>query len=85
VNPGFSGQEFIPTMLPKVRRCREMIDAAGHAVRLAVDGGVGVDNVAPLARAGADVFVAGSAVFGDGDPGRGVARLRDVLAATDGS
>jgi len=79
VNPGFSGQDFLASMLPKVRRCREMIDAAGRDVRLAVDGGVGPGNIADLARAGADVFVAGSAIFGGGDPADGIRRLRRSL------
>nr|WP_299240859.1 ribulose-phosphate 3-epimerase [uncultured Halomonas sp.] len=63
VNPGFGGQSFIPSTLDKLRQTRARIDAAGRAIRLEVDGGVKIDNIAEIARAGADVFVAGSAVF----------------------
>jgi len=67
VNPGFGGQKFLPSMLPKVRRCRKMIDASGRDVRLKVDGGVHADSIGALATAGADVFVAGSAIFSQPD------------------
>ncbi|HYE16791.1 MAG TPA: ribulose-phosphate 3-epimerase [Pyrinomonadaceae bacterium] len=79
VNPGFGGQEFIPTSLEKIRRLRRTIDERGLNVRIEVDGGVGLDNIGKLAAAGAEVFVAGTAVFGQGDPARAV---RDLLAAT---
>jgi ribulose-phosphate 3-epimerase len=65
VNPGFGGQSFIPTMLPKVRALREMIDSSGYQILLEVDGGVSPKTAPDLARDGADVFVAGSAVFGN--------------------
>ncbi len=64
VNPGYGGQSFIPHVLDKVRKVREMIDASGRDIRLEVDGGVKVDNIADVASAGADTFVAGSAIFG---------------------
>jgi len=64
VNPGFGGQSFIPHVLDKVRKVRAMIDASGRDIRLQVDGGVKVDNIADAATAGADTFVAGSAIFG---------------------
>lgn len=67
VNPGFGGQSFIPHVLDKVRHVREMIDASGRAVRLEVDGGVKLDNIGAIAAAGADTFVAGSAIFGSAD------------------
>ena len=67
VNPGFGGQSFIPGALDKLRRVRELIDRSGRAIRLEVDGGVKVDNVASIAQAGADTFVAGSAIFGQAD------------------
>ena len=67
VNPGFGGQKFIPQALPKLAEARERIDAAKRDIRLEIDGGVKVDNVAEIARAGADTFVAGSAIFGSGD------------------
>ncbi|NIC35274.1 ribulose-phosphate 3-epimerase [Halomonas desiderata] len=73
VNPGFGGQAFIPGTLDKLREARRRIDASGRDIRLEIDGGVKVDNIAEIARAGADTFVAGSAVFGagrDGDPNR---------------
>lgn len=77
VNPGFGGQSFLPSALPKLRAVRALLDAhhleTGHRIRLEVDGGIKVDNIAEVARAGADTFVAGSAVFGaphDGAPHR---------------
>jgi len=81
VNPGFSGQDFLPAMLAKVRRCRAMIADSGRPIRLAVDGGVEPGNVSELVAAGADVLVAGSAIFGSGDPAAGVRRLRAGIAA----
>ena len=63
VNPGFGGQSFIPAALDKLREARRRIDASGLPIRLEVDGGVGPDNIAEIARAGADTFVAGSAIF----------------------
>ncbi len=71
VNPGFGGQSFIPTALDKLREAREIIDASGRDIRLEIDGGVKVDNIREIAAAGADTFVAGSAIFGarnDSDP-----------------
>ena len=64
VNPGFGGQSFIPSTLDKLREARKMIDASGLDIRLEVDGGVKVDNICEIAQAGADTFVAGSAIFG---------------------
>ncbi|WP_348816159.1 ribulose-phosphate 3-epimerase [Halomonas sp. H10-59] len=88
VNPGFGGQSFIPATLDKLRQARARIDASGRDIRLQVDGGVKVDNIAEIARAGADTFVAGSAVFGarrDEDP-HGydsiIADFRSRLAST---
>ena len=71
VNPGFGGQSFIPSALDKLREARKIIDASGRDIRLEIDGGVKVDNIREIAEAGADTFVAGSAIFGaakDGDP-----------------
>jgi ribulose-phosphate 3-epimerase len=76
VNPGFGGQSFIPTALAKLAQARERIDASGRAVRLEVDGGVKVDNAADVARAGADTFVAGSAIFGSSDYGATIRAMR---------
>jgi ribulose-phosphate 3-epimerase len=67
VNPGFGGQSFIPHVLDKIRQVREMIDASGREIRLEIDGGITVDNVAEVAAAGVDTFVSGSAIFGSGD------------------
>ena len=67
VNPGFGGQSFIPGVLPKIRRVRELIDRSGREIRLEVDGGVKIDNIGSIAEAGADTFVAGSAIFGTAD------------------
>ena len=79
VNPGFGGQKFIPYTLDKVRAVRQRIDALGRDVWLEVDGGVKVDNIAAIARAGADTFVAGSAIFGSGDYGATVKAMRAEL------
>jgi ribulose-phosphate 3-epimerase len=81
VNPGFGGQAFIPSALPKVRRVRELIDASGREIRLEVDGGVKVDNIGAIAAAGADTFVAGSAIFGSGDYGATIEAMRAQIAA----
>ncbi len=73
VNPGFGGQSFIPSALAKLREARKMIDESGRKIRLEIDGGVKVDNIHAIAAAGADTFVAGSAIFGAGnskDPNR---------------
>jgi ribulose-phosphate 3-epimerase len=85
VNPGFGGQSFIPGALPKLALVRSRIEAAeqrtGRPILLEVDGGVKVDNIAAIARAGADTFVAGSAIFGAADYGATIARMRAELAA----
>ena len=76
VNPGFGGQSFIPSALPKIRRLREMIEAAGLNVKIQVDGGLNVDTIGAVARAGCDVFVAGTAVFGEKDYAQAIKALR---------
>jgi ribulose-phosphate 3-epimerase len=76
VNPGFGGQTFIPAALEKLRRAREIIDRSGRAIRLNVDGGVKVSNIAEVAQAGADTFVAGSAIFGSEDYAKTIAAMR---------
>ncbi|HET6913517.1 MAG TPA: ribulose-phosphate 3-epimerase [Rhodanobacteraceae bacterium] len=76
VNPGFGGQSFIPSALEKLRRARKIIDASGRDIRLQVDGGVKVDNIGEIARAGADTFVAGSAIFGEKDYAAVIAAMR---------
>ena len=81
VNPGFGGQSFIAYVLDKVRAVRERIDGAGLPIRLEVDGGVNADNIRAIADAGADTFVAGSAIFGAGDYAEVIARMRARLAS----
>src|SRR5690606_40340045 len=80
VNPGFGGQKFIPATLRKLREARARIDAAGLAVRLEIDGGVTAANIGEIAAAGADTFVAGSAIFGAGDYRQVIAAMRAALA-----
>jgi ribulose-phosphate 3-epimerase len=67
VNPGFGGQSFIPSTLGKLKQVRQIIDSSGFDIRLEVDGGVKVDNIAEIAAAGADTFVSGSGIFGFGN------------------
>ena len=81
VNPGFGGQSFIASTLPKIAEARSRIDASGRDIWLEVDGGVKADNLAQVARAGADTFVAGSAVFGEKDRKAAIARMRAALNA----
>ncbi|HEX7111012.1 MAG TPA: ribulose-phosphate 3-epimerase [Mizugakiibacter sp.] len=81
VNPGFGGQSFIPAALEKLRRAREIIDRSGRPIRLEIDGGVKPDNIAEIARAGADTFVAGSAIFGQPDYRAVVKAMKDAAAA----
>ena len=81
VNPGFGGQKFIPSALDKLRRVRAMIDASGRDVRLEIDGGVKADNIGQIAAAGADTFVAGSAIFGAKDYAATIAAMRSAIAS----
>jgi ribulose-phosphate 3-epimerase len=80
VNPGFGGQSFIPSTLAKLAKARRMIDDGGHDVRLEVDGGVKVDNIGDIAAAGADTFVAGSAIFGSGNYRATIEAMRAGIA-----
>jgi ribulose-phosphate 3-epimerase len=80
VNPGFGGQSFIRSALAKLMEAREMIDDSGLDIRLEIDGGVKVDNIAEIARAGADTFVAGSAIFGAPDYKAVIKSMREQLA-----
>jgi ribulose-phosphate 3-epimerase len=79
VNPGFGGQKFIPTALDKLRLARERIRASGREIRLEIDGGVKADNIEAIARAGADTFVAGSAIFGSKDYAATIAAMREGI------
>lgn len=81
VNPGFGGQSFIPATLDKLRDARRRIDESGYDIRLEIDGGVNVDNIGKIARAGADMFVAGSAIFNSGDYVQTIAKMREQLAS----
>jgi ribulose-phosphate 3-epimerase len=76
VNPGFGGQKFIPSALPKLREARARIDASGRAIRLEIDGGVSAANIGEIARAGADTFVAGSAIYGSKNYQQTIAAMR---------
>jgi ribulose-phosphate 3-epimerase len=79
VNPGFGGQSFIPSALPKIAQVRQIIDRSGFPIRLEVDGGIKVDNIAAVAAAGADTFVAGSAIFGAQDYRATIAAMREGI------
>ena len=78
VNPGFGGQKFIPESLEKLRRLRRMIDERGLKTRIEIDGGIDADNIAEVAAAGAEIMVAGSAIFGADDPGAALNKLREA-------
>jgi ribulose-phosphate 3-epimerase len=81
VNPGFGGQQFITGVLPKIAAVRRRVAASGREVRVEVDGGVKSDNIAAAAAAGADTFVAGSAIFGSGDYAATIKAMRAAIAA----
>ena len=85
VNPGFGGQSFIPAALPKIRQARERVVASGRDVWIEVDGGIKTDNIADVAAAGADTFVAGSAIFSQKDYAAVIAAMRARLAAPRGA
>lgn len=80
VNPGFGGQSFIPSALTKLKQVRQMIDRTGKNIRLEIDGGVKVDNIAEIAAAGADTFVAGSAIFNAPDYEQVIGQMRAEIA-----
>lgn len=84
VNPGFGGQKFIPATLDKLQAARQLIDSSGLPIRLEIDGGVTVANIAEIAAAGADMFVAGSAIFNSPDYAATIAKMRQQLAAVTG-
>ncbi|MCB1666802.1 MAG: ribulose-phosphate 3-epimerase [Porticoccaceae bacterium] len=81
VNPGFGGQKFIPSTLQKLREARTLIDQSGLDIRLEIDGGVGVANIREIAEAGADTFVAGSAIYGAADYAEVIGKMREQLQA----
>jgi len=78
VNPGFGGQEFIPESIEKVRRLRKMIDERGLKTRIEIDGGINSDNIAEVTSAGAEIIVAGSAIFGAADPAVALRQMREA-------
>ena len=82
VNPGFGGQSFIPSTLDKLKLVRDMIDESDYDIRLEVDGGVKIDNIAEISKAGADTFVAGSAIFNTDDYAATIQAMRNELAKT---
>jgi len=81
VNPGFGGQSFIPATLEKIKQTRKLIDNSGKKIRLAVDGGVKADNIQQIADAGADTFIAGSAIFTQLDYAKTISKMRDELGS----
>lgn len=85
VNPGFGSQSFIPSAIDKLRQARKMIDDSAYDIRLEIDGGVKVDNIREIAEAGADTFVAGSAIFGNDDYQSTISAMRNELANTQAS
>jgi ribulose-phosphate 3-epimerase len=84
VNPGFGGQQFIANMLPKIKRAREMVNAAFPQVLIEVDGGVTLDNIKAIVSAGADIIVAGASIFGNGDYSKTIGAMRDMIAEANG-
>lgn len=85
VNPGFGGQSFIPSSLDKIKHTRELINASGRQIDLAVDGGVKTDNIGMIAKAGANMFIAGSAIYGKPDYAAVIRDMRAQLAASGGA
>lgn len=83
VNPGFGGQSFIPSALDKLKAVRKLIDDSGYQIRLEIDGGVKVENIREIAEAGADTFVAGSAIFGSDDYKATITSMREQLSAVN--
>jgi ribulose-phosphate 3-epimerase len=84
VNPGFGGQQFIASSLDRVRKVRALIESSGHAIRLEVDGGIKVENIAQVAAAGADTFVAGSAIFSSSNYRATISAMRQAIAELSG-
>jgi len=80
INPGFGGQSFIPMTYEKLAEARKRIDASGREIRLEIDGGVKIDNIAKIAASGADTFVAGSAIFGSDDYATTIAEMKRKIS-----
>jgi len=81
VNPGFGGQKFINSALPKIRKAREMVNSTAPNVAIEVDGGVTLDNIKSIAEAGADIIVAGASVFGSGNYGQTIKAMKTILGS----
>ncbi len=79
VNPGFGGQKFMKSILKKISKVKQLINESGRTIRLEVDGGIGIDNIGEIAAAGADTFVAGSAIFGSSDYKQAIGAMRNAL------
>ena len=79
VNPGFAGQKFIPSVIDKITRLRQMIDDKNLEIRLEVDGGIKLDNISEVAKAGADTFVSGSGIFGESNYQKVISKMRKSL------
>jgi ribulose-phosphate 3-epimerase len=82
VNPGFGGQPFIPGTMEKLKKARALIQASGNPIRLAIDGGINADNIHAVAKAGADMFIAGSAIFTQPNYAKVIGTMRDALQKT---
>ena len=82
VNPGFGGQKFIPSMLDKIKKARQMVDEIGTKVNIEIDGGVKLENIGEVASAGADIFVSGSGIFGTGDYKKTIKEMKKIIAGT---
>ena len=79
VNPGFGGQQFIPNMIEKISQCKEIIEKSGRDIKIEVDGGIGIDNIKAVKDAGADIFVAGSAIFKSKDYVDTISKMKELI------
>ena len=80
VNPGFDGQKFIPVSLDKIKKCKDMIDNSGHSIQIEVDGGIGIENIKAVKEAGANMFVAGSAIFNSGNYEDAIKKMKQEIS-----
>ena len=80
VNPGFGGQKFIPDSLDKIKKCKDMIDNSGHSIQIEVDGGIGIENIKAVKEAGANMFVAGSAIFNSGNYEDAIKKMKQEIS-----
>jgi len=80
VNPGFGGQKFIPDSLDKIKKCKDMIDNSGHSIQIEVDGGIGIENIKAVKEAGANMFVAGSAIFNSGNYEDAITKMKQEIS-----